>query len=106
MEGMKMSNSARCFRTFSILVLVIALAGLAVGQHNSENDVYVQLDSELAEEFAEYVGLGKLGSRLYDTQEGIHEAVKDSSGEEVAHYYIWFCIGDECVPVDPFEVDH
>jgi hypothetical protein len=85
-----------------ILVLALALVSPVSAQYNSEYDVYVQVENKLAEKVAKRLGVGRLGSQAFDTQEGVHSTVTDTSGEEVEHYYIWICIGDQCVPVDPF----
>jgi hypothetical protein len=85
-----------------ILVFALALIGSVAAQYNSEYDVYVRVENKLAEKVAKRAGIGQLGAQLFDVQEDTHAAVTDTSGEEVEHYYIWICIGDHCLPVDPF----
>ena len=85
-----------------ICVLALALAGAAFAQYNPDNDVYITVDNPVVEEVAEDIGLGELGDDLFEAQEGVHETVKETTGEEVDHYYIHICSGKQCVPVDPF----
>jgi hypothetical protein len=89
-----------------MLVLALALVTPVLAQYNSEYDVYLQVENKLAEKVAKLLGVGSLGSQAFDTQEGAHATVTDTSGEEIEHYYIWICIGDQCVPVDPFRASN
>lgn len=90
------------FRSATV-VLALASIGGALGQYNAESDVYLRVENQTAEEVAATAGVGEAGGVLFEAQEGAHGLVGESSGQSVSHYYIWICVGDECVPVDPFE---
>ena len=77
-----------------------ALLG-SVGIALADDDVRIRLFNRTAERVATTVGLGDAGDELYDVQEGAHTTITDTTGEEIEHDYIWICVGDECVPVDP-----
>ncbi|MEX2541382.1 MAG: hypothetical protein WD314_06215 [Trueperaceae bacterium] len=101
-----MNNVQLNFFRAASLLLVLALLSVASADgngYNSDNDVYLQVENEAAERAASRIGVGRLGGTAFGVQEGAHELVGDSSGQTVEHYYIWFCIGSECVPIDPFE---
>lgn len=80
---------------------LVALAGTAMAEYNPDDDVYIKVENETATKLAKTLKLGDLGDDLFDAQEGAHEVVGETTGEEVDHYYIHVCVGDECVPVDP-----
>jgi hypothetical protein len=81
-------------------ILAAALVGLAAADR--PDDVYVRVDNELLEQTAKEAQVGKTGRELYREQESAHRSITRTTGEEVEHYYVWVCLGKECVPVDPF----
>lgn len=93
---------SRLLHSTLAVLLVATLTAVAVAKYNPDHDVYIQVESEVLEQIARALELGAAGSELFDTQEGAHATFTETSGQEIEHYYIWFCAGDQCVPVDPF----
>lgn len=75
------------------LCLLLAAPALAWGS--------LTIRSDLTDTVAEELNVGEVGDALYEAQEGVHDAVTDTTGVEIEHDYIDICAGDECVPVDP-----
>lgn len=93
-------------RTLIVSILLVGVLGVALADddgYNSENDIYIEIENQTLEEVAEAIRLGEFGTELFELQEGLHDTIGDSTGEEIDHYYIWICVGGECVPIDPFE---
>lgn len=45
---------------------------------------------------------GSTGQTTYQAQEGAHEAVTDSTGQEIEHFYIWLYVnGQPVAAIDP-----
>lgn len=87
------------------LLLCGALLGTASAKRLHDRDVTVGIDSPITNETADALHLDEVGDALYDTQEGVHEELADE-GLEVDHSYLWLCLGDACLPVDPFSVSN
>jgi hypothetical protein len=85
-----------------VLVLLLAAGFVAVALADRPNDVYVQIDNDLLEAAAKDAKVGKTGRELYRTQESTNRTVQRSTGLDVDNYYVWFCVGNECVPLDPY----
>ena len=67
------------------------------------NDKYVRVENELLESVADDAGVDTIGHLAYVVQEElVHGTVTKTTGIKVDHYYLWTCIGDVCLPVDPF----
>ena len=90
-----------------VLVLILALVGcqedatLETTGYNSEDDVYLIVRGQVIEDATSMLPAGLIGKLAFDLQEGTHKSITDVSGAEVDHYYIWVCLGDACIPVDP-----
>lgn len=91
-------------RNTAFALLLATSIGLVFAEYRPEYDVYITVDDELLQAAAETYGIGAVGWELFGLQEGAHEAVTDTTGQGVDHYYIWVCVGGECVPIDPFTV--
>lgn len=93
---------AQIVRIALILLVALAASSLALAKYRPDQDIYITVDIEVLEQIAEKMGVSEIGAKAFDEQEGAHATVTDTSGQEVDHYYIWFCAGDQCIPVDPF----
>lgn len=91
-------------RVLNLLIILGLLAALSFGsaEHRSDQDIYVTVSTPLTDNIAERARLGKLGKPLFDLQEGTHQQLKETTGVEVDHFYLNLCLGDACLPVDPF----
>ena len=91
-----------------VLVLLFALvacqenATLQTTDYNPENDVYLIVGGQVIEDATSILPVDRIGELAFELQEGTHEGITDVSGAEVDHYYIWVCLADACIPVDPF----
>lgn len=105
-EEHRMSIHIGLIRTVVASILLVVFLGVALGEddsYNSESDVYIQIENHTLEEVAAAIALGTLGTEMFELQEELHDVIGESTGEEIDHYYIWICVGDECIPIDPFE---
>jgi hypothetical protein len=89
-------------RLLLAVLAAVALTGVAVAEYNPDNDIHLRVNNKSLNKVAKAVELKSTGDELFDTQEGAHATATDTTGQEVDHYYIWICLGDSCVPVDPF----
>lgn len=70
--------------------------------YHPEDDVYVMFQGEIFEDASDLLPAEVIGQKAFELQEGVHADITDVSGAEVDHYYIWVCLGNDCLPVDPF----
>ena len=75
---------------------------LRTTEYDPNNDVYVMFQGEIAEDASALLPAEVIGQKAFELQEGTHESITDVSGAEIDHYYIWVCLGSDCIPVDPF----
>lgn len=78
------------------------------GIHNLDGeDKYVRVENELLESAADRAGVGQVGDVAYTVQEDVvHGSITKLTGTSVDHFYAWVCIGNTCIPVDPFTVNN
>lgn len=86
-------------RTITRLAIALALSALLGVPALAWGSLTIR--TSLTDEVAEELNVGEVGDALYEAQEGVHDAVTDTTGVEIEHDYIDICAGDECVPVDP-----
>lgn len=93
-------------RTTNVLLTCALLLTLGVGnaEYDPSNDIWIEVDTAPTTYLAQTLGVGTLGSQAFDLQEGAHGTFTSTTGVSVDHYYVWVCLGSECVPVDPFTV--
>ncbi len=95
-------------RTRSMIVLVacalLLSLGTATAEYDPSRDVRVGVDSPTTNRLASRLRIGSLGRSAFRVQEGAHASLKALTGVSVDHFYVWICLGPECVPVDPFTV--
>ncbi len=95
-----------------ILVLLFALLGceeditMETTEYHPEDDVYIMIRGEVIEDATSILPADLIGELAFNLQEGTHESITDVSGAEVDHYYIWVCLEDACIPVDPFRFNN
>ena len=77
-------------------------AELSPTSYESDQDVYVVFRGQVFENAATLLPAALIGELAFELQEGAHENITHVSGAEVDHYYIWLCLEDACIPVDPF----
>lgn len=77
---------------------------LEVVGYDEDSDIYVVFGGEHFEDETAFVPIAMLGELAFELQEGAHESITHVSGAEVDHYYIWVCLGEQCIPVDPLRV--
>ena len=91
-----------------VLVLMLTLIGcqesdvLETAGYDSEDDVYIVMKGWVFEDATSILPVELIGELAFDLQEGTHESITDVSGAELDYYYIWVCLADACIPVDPF----
>lgn len=91
-----------------VLVLLLALVGcqgevatLDTTGYNPEDDVYIMIGGQVVENVTSILPVDLIGELAFELQEGTHESITDISGAELDYYYIWVCLADACIPVDP-----
>lgn len=78
--------------------------GLAPTDYDPEDDVYIVFGGQYFQDASEFLPLELVGDLAFKLQEGTHASIKSLDIAEVNYYYIWACIGEDCIPVDPFRV--
>ncbi len=98
--------------SLAALVVLLALAGcagtgdIATEAYQPDEDVYIVFHGEHFDTATEFLPNDVITGATFELQEGTHEAITDVSGAEVDHYYIWLCLGQACIPVDPFSYNY
>jgi hypothetical protein len=94
-----------------ILVFIVLMTGVGCQQSRPElqatayhpnKDIYIMFNGFIFRKVTSFLPLDVLGEIAFRLQEGTHESIKDVSQAEIDRYYIWVCLADECIPVDPF----
>ena len=75
---------------------------LAPSSYQASSDLYIVFHGRHFANATQFLPVGLLGDLAFDLQEGTHHAITNVSGAEVDHYYIWVCLAEQCIPVDPF----
>ena len=78
--------------------------GLETTAYDPENDVYVVFGGQHFQNASEFLPLEVVGDLAFKLQQGTHASIRSLDVAEVDYYYIWACIGEDCIPVDPFRV--
>lgn len=78
--------------------------GLEPTGYNPEDDVYVVFRGQYFQDASEFLPLELVGELAFKLQEGTHASIRSLDVAEVDYYYIWACVGEDCIPVDPFRV--
>ena len=73
----------------------------AVG-YDPEHDVYIVFGGKHFQDASEFLPLELVGELAFKLQEGTHASIRSLNVAEVDYYYIWACVGEDCIPVDPF----
>jgi hypothetical protein len=84
------------------LVLVWAASFLGLAAADRPDDIYVRVENQAVERVARDAQVGKLGRELYRAQESANRSLQRSTGLEADNYYVWVCVGNQCLPVDPY----
>ena len=99
--------------TALVTVLALALAGcgtleqpLESSGYNQDQDVYIVFHGSHIRNVTALLPGDVVSDVLFELQEGTHETITDVSGAEIDHYYIWLCLEDLCIPVDPFSYNY
>ena len=99
--------------------LVLVLAGCGVSEapaelesagYQQDQDVYIVFKGQHIRSATLLFNLllpsDLISDLLFELQEGTHETITDVSGAEIDHYYIWLCLEELCIPVDPFSYNY
>lgn len=76
--------------------------GLRTTDYDPEHDVYIVFGGQYFQDASEFLPLELVGELAFKLQEGTHASIRSLNVAEVDYYYIWACIGEDCIPVDPF----
>lgn len=87
-----------------VVGLLTALVFVGSALFAGDFTTLLSLQGPLAETAADALPIQELGDAAYDTQEGVHETITDTTGVEVDHYYVTVEVADEEIPVDPMRV--
>ena len=96
------------------LFLVVGLSSCQLSEpvnlesagYNQDEDVYIVFHGAHFQRVTSFLPKALISNVLFDLQEGTHENITDVSGAEIDHYYIWVCLEDFCIPVDPFSYNY
>ena len=109
-----MKHTLRNGLTVVIVALVFALAGCETGAsptiksnaYDENQDVYIVFRGQHIANVTSLLPGDLVSDLLLELQEGAHETITDVSGAELDHYYIWLCLEELCIPVDPFSFNY
>jgi hypothetical protein len=94
---------------FVVFVLLLGMtscqqsrAELQPTAYHSDKDIYIVFKGSVFKKVSALLPAEVLGEVAFNLQEGTHSSIKDVSQAEIDHYYIWVCLEDDCIPVDPF----
>jgi hypothetical protein len=96
----------------SLVMVFVLLLGITGCQQSSADlgptayqpnkDIYIVFKGAVFKRVTALLPVRVLGEVAFKLQEGTHTSIKDVSQAEIDHYYIWVCLADDCIPVDPF----
>ena len=100
-------NTKRWILALSLVLLFLGgcsqtAAPLEPTGYQANNDLYIVFHGRHFANATWFLPIRLLGDLAFDLQEGTHGSITDLSGAEIDHYYIWVCLADQCIPVDPF----
>lgn len=75
---------------------------LAPTDYDPEHDVYIVFAGQHFQDASEFLPLELVGEIAFKLQEGTHASIRSLNVAEVNYYYIWVCMGEDCIPVDPY----
>ncbi len=78
--------------------------GLETAGYDPEYDVYIVFGGQHFQDASEFLPLELVGELAFKLQEGTHASIRSLDVAEVDYYYIWACVGEDCIPVDPYRV--
>jgi hypothetical protein len=94
---------------FVVFVVLVGATGcqqsspeLQSTAYHSDKDIYIVFRGAIFKKASAWLPAEVLGEIAFKLQEGTHQSIKDVSQAEIDHYYIWVCLADDCIPVDPF----
>lgn len=76
--------------------------GLETTGYDPEDDVYIVFGGQHFQNASEFLPLEVVGDLAFKLQQGTHASIRSLDVAEVDYYYIWACIGEDCIPVDPY----
>jgi hypothetical protein len=95
-----------------VIVFIVLLASISCQQqpspelqptdYQSNKDVYLVFHGKVIKGVTSLLPLSVVSGVTFKLQEGTHSSVRDVSQAEIDHYYIWVCLEEACIPVDPF----
>ena len=77
---------------------------LKTTDYDPEHDVYIVFGGQHFQDASEFLPLELVGELAFELQEGTHASIRSLDVAEVNYYYIWACIGEDCIPVDPWRI--
>lgn len=98
-----------------VVVFIVLLAGVGCQQsspelqataYQADKDMYIVFHGFVFKKLTSWLPVDVLGDVAFRLQEGTHDSIKDVSQAEIDHYYIWVCLADDCIPVDPFRYSY
>ena len=96
-----------------VVALVFALVGCETGAspvesktYREDQDVYIVFRGQHIADVTSLLPGDLVSDLLFELQEGSHDTITDVSGAELDHYYIWLCLEELCIPVDPFSFNY
>jgi hypothetical protein len=94
---------------FVVAVLLLGSTGcqqsraeLQPTAYHSDKDIYIVFKGAVFTKVTALLPVRVLGEVAFKLQEGTHSSITDVSQAEIDHYYIWVCLAEDCIPVDPF----
>lgn len=81
--------------------ILLATVVLALFSAAFAGDWHLRLRLPVVEAITDQLPTARLGDRLHDLQESVHETVTRSTGIRVPHSYLWLHIGKTSIPIDP-----
>lgn len=72
--------------------------------YEEEHDLYIVFGGQHFQDVGTFLPVKLVGELAFDLQEGTHRSIRHVGVAELNYYYIWLCLGDSCIPVDPFRV--
>lgn len=98
-------NTKRWILALGLVLLLLSgcqQTALEPVEYEPSQDVYVVFHGEHFDDATQFLPVGLIGELAFDLQEGTHDKITNVTGAEVDHYYIWLCLAESCIPVDPF----
>ncbi len=89
-------------RKISIVILVIAALSVSAVAATADPTVSVVIQNQPVDSLLGVIPMSALSGTAYATQQDALDAINAAAGTSIENWYMYVCVNNACVPVDPY----